>query len=84
MYKISTNLQISQTVSSNYYKTTSTALAGVAQWIEYRPANQRVTDSIPSQGTCLGCGPGPQVGAREGQPHIDVFLPLFLLPFPSL
>ena len=35
------------------------ALAGVAQWIEYRPVNQRVTGSIPSQGTCLGCGLGP-------------------------
>ena len=37
-----------------------TALAGVAQWIESRPANQRVTSLIPSQGTCLGCRPGPQ------------------------
>ena len=37
-----------------------TALAGVAQWIECRPVNQRVAGSIPSQGTCLGCGPGPQ------------------------
>ena len=36
------------------------ALAGVAQWTEHRPANQRVTGSIPSQGTFLGCGPGPQ------------------------
>ena len=36
------------------------ALAGVAQWIEHQPVNQRVTSSIPSQGTCLGCGPGPQ------------------------
>ena len=36
------------------------ALAGIAQWIECKPVNQSVTDSIPSQGTCLGCGPGPQ------------------------
>ena len=36
------------------------ALAGVAQWIERRPVNHRVTGSIPSQGTCLGCRPGPQ------------------------
>ena len=36
------------------------ALASVAQWIEHPPANQRVTGSIPSQGTCLGCRPGPQ------------------------
>ena len=31
------------------------ALAGVAQWIECGPANQRVTSSILG----LGCGPGP-------------------------
>ena len=37
-----------------------TALAGVAQWIECQPVKQRVTRSIPSQGTCLGWGPGPQ------------------------
>ena len=36
------------------------APAGVSQWIERRPVNQRVTVLIPSQGTCLGCGPGPQ------------------------
>ena len=36
------------------------ALAGVAQWIECWPVNQRVASLIPSQGTCLGCGPGPQ------------------------
>ena len=36
------------------------APAGVVRWTECQPANQRVTGSIPSQGTCLGCGPGPQ------------------------
>ena len=36
------------------------ALASVAQWIECRLADQRVTGSIPSQSTCLGWGPGPQ------------------------
>ena len=40
--------------------------------------------SIPSQGTCLGCRPGPQEGPSERQPHINVSLPLFLPPFPSL
>ena len=35
------------------------ALAGVAQWIECWHANPEVDSSIPSQGTCLGCGPGP-------------------------
>ena len=39
------------------------ALAGVAQWIECQPENLRVTSSILSQGTCLGCTPSPQLGA---------------------
>ena len=66
------------------HKDIHTALAGVAQWIECRPVNQRVTGSIPSQGTCLGCRPGPQLGVHERQPHTDVFPPLFLPPFPSV
>ena len=36
------------------------ALAGVAQWIECWPVNQRVIGLIPSQGTYLGCGPNAQ------------------------
>ena len=36
------------------------ALAGVTQWTECRPANQRVAGLIPSQGTYLGCRPGSQ------------------------
>ena len=43
-----------------------------------------VASSIPGEGTCLGCGPGPQSGAWEKQPHIDVSLPLFFPPFPSV
>ena len=62
---------------------TQSTLAGVAQCIECQLANQRVTDSIPSQGTSLDCRPGSQLGAHERQPHIDVSLPLFLPPFPS-
>ena len=62
----------------------SPALAGVAQWIECQPVNQRVAGSIPIQGTCPGCGPGPQWGACERQPHTEVSHPLFLLPFPSV
>ena len=45
--------------------------------------NQSLTDSIPSQGTCLGCRPGPSWGPRERQPHIDI-APLFLPLLPSL
>ena len=54
------------------------ALAGVAQWTERWPGNQSVACSIPSQGTCLGCRPGPQLGVSDGQPHMDVSLPLSL------
>ena len=43
------------------------ALAGVAQWIEHRHANQKAAGSIPGQGTCLGCWPGPWLGERERQ-----------------
>ena len=57
---------------------------GVAQWIEHWPANQRVAGSSPSQGTSLGCRPGPQWGVHKRQPHIDVSFPFFLLPFPPL
>ena len=38
-------------------------LVGTAQWIEQWPVNQRVTCSILSQGTCLGCRSGPWLGA---------------------
>ena len=33
---------------------TCLALAGVSQWTECWPVNQRVACSIPSQGKCLG------------------------------
>ena len=35
------------------------ALAGVAQWIKHLPVHLKVAGSIPNQGTCLGCRPGP-------------------------
>ena len=41
-------------------KILDSALAGVVQGIEHGSAKQRVAGPIPSQGTCLGCGPGPQ------------------------
>ena len=64
-------------------RNTSRAMAGVAQWIEFQPVNQRVADLIPSQGTCLGCKPSPRWGeVCERQPHTDVSLCVFLPPFP--
>ena len=68
-------------------KTLMINLAGVTQWTECWPVNQIVSGSIPGQGTCLGFGPGPQLGVCEMHPiemflsHIDVS---FLLSFPSL
>ena len=49
------------------------ALDGVAQWIDHQPENQRLAGSIPSQGTCLGCGPDSLLGACEKQ-LVDVSL----------
>ena len=63
--------------SQSLSRRTISALAGVVQWIECWPMSQRVTSSIPSQDTCLGCGPGPQWGAHKRQPHMDVSLLLF-------
>ena len=39
----------------------------MAQWIKHQPVNQKVAGSIPSQDTCLGCGPGPHLGRSERQ-----------------
>ena len=43
------------------------ALAGVAEWIACWPVKLAVAASIPTQGTCLGYGPGrsPVGGVRE-------------------
>ena len=35
------------------------ALTGVVRLVGHRTAKQKVTGSIPGQGTCLGCGSGP-------------------------
>ena len=70
--------------STVFFKKPKMALAGVAQWIECQPANQRVVGLISSQGTCLGCGQGPRCGALEGQSITHCGFPLFLPPFPSL
>ena len=58
-------------------------LVGMAQWIEHWPAKLMVTGSIPSQDTCLGCGPGPQLRACERQPT-DVISDIHQCFSPSL
>ena len=70
-------------------KKKSHALTGLAQWIECRPANQKVTGLMPNQGTFLGCGARSPVGgvpeATDGCISCtSIFLSLFLPPFPSL
>ena len=47
-------------MEKNTIKKKKLALAGVTQWIECQPVKQEVIGSILSQGTCLGCRPGPQ------------------------
>ena len=62
---------------------TSVALADVAQWIEHGPVNQRVIVSIASQGTNLGCGPGPPGGGCSRGNHTLMFHSLsFSFPSP--
>ena len=69
-------------------KILQSTLAGVAQWIECQPANQKVSGSIPGQGTSLGCGLGPLLGACKRQlinvslAHQCFFSLSFFLPSP--
>ena len=56
----SVNITLNMQNSPLVLETKRVALAGVAQWIEHKPVNQRAARSIPSQGTSLGCGPVPQ------------------------
>ena len=61
------------------------ALASVAQWTEHWAVKERVTGSIPSQGTYPGCGPGPQVGAcKRHLINVSLTHDPSLSPFPSL
>ena len=56
------------------------ALAGVAQRTECRPADQKMTGSIPSQGTCLGCEPGPQLVCERQLIDVSFTHQCFSLP----
>ena len=52
------------------YRIVTRALAGVAQWTECRPANHRVTGSIPSLGHMLGLRVRSPVGdAQKATTH---------------
>ena len=70
------------------FKTVIIGLTSVAQLFGHHPAKWKVTGSISSQGTCLGCHLFLTGACRRGSrlkflPHIDVSLPLFLPLFPS-
>ena len=57
-------------------------LAGVAQWIECQPENQRAACLVPSHGTCRVSGQVPSRGRPRGNRTL-MFLSLsFSLPFP--
>ena len=52
---------------NNLKKLEVPALTNVAQLIGCRPVKQKVTSSIPGQGTCLGCRFSPQLGHVKRQ-----------------
>ena len=56
----------------------------MAQWIEHQPVTQGVTGLIPVGAHAWVVGWAPSGGVCERQLHIDVSLPLFLPPFPSV
>ena len=58
-------------------------LTGVAQWVGHYLVNGKVAVSILVMAPAWIASQVPQLGVRERQP-IDVSLPLFLPPFPSL
>ena len=74
-----------ETLNLKYYlkKKLYVSLAGAAQWIECQPANQKIAGSIPSQGTCLGGGPDPQLRVCETQPINEFLACQCFPPFPS-
>ena len=69
-------------------KEITSSLARWLSWLEHRPVHQKVTGSIPGQGTCLGCRFTPQSEHIRGQPislsHINASLSLSPCLFLSL
>ena len=60
-------------------------LIGLAQLVGHCPANQKVTGSIPSQGTCLDWGFSPMSGQmQEATSHCFYFTSMLLLLSSSL
>nr|KAF6452893.1 hypothetical protein HJG59_008203 [Molossus molossus] len=67
---------LSQTVQGNSqpFKTLKTALAGLAQRLEHRPAVQRDPGSVPTKGMYLGCSLSPALVGSCGWQPLDVSL----------
>ena len=59
------------------------ALTGVAQWIGHWPVNRKATGFDSQSEHTHGLQARSLVGGCKRQPHTDISLPLFLLPFPS-
>ena len=57
-------------------------LAGLAQWIEHQPANLKAAGSVPRQGACQDCGPGPRSGVYLSHMDVSLHSLSFSLPFP--
>ena len=70
--------------SNNILRNHHKALTGVAELVGCHPTKQGVAGWIPGQGTCLGCGPGPQLGCvREATDQSFSHTLMFLsLSFP--
>ena len=58
------------------------SLAGVAQWTECQPANQRVASWIPSQVTCLSCRIRSPIGGVRSNHTLMLLSLSFSLPSP--
>nr|KAF6472962.1 hypothetical protein HJG59_019973 [Molossus molossus] len=62
-----------------HLKKAGTALAGLAQRLERRPAVQRDPGSVPAKGTYLGCSLSPALVGRAGGSHsMCPFMSMFL------
>ena len=46
-------------------------LTGVVQCVRHCLAKHKVAGLIPGQDTCLGCGPGSQLGVCKRQPIVS-------------
>ena len=72
---------------TGFVKTDLMALTGVAQLVGHRPAKQKVTGSVPGQGTCLGYGfcllSGSVREASKQAIHVSLSHQCFSFSFPS-